>query len=1367
MAELSLDDITADGEGSTAPKEQAPEESGLPLDSILADDEEGSTGTVTKLFSDAADTALNVLDIISEPGQRQSADTAKFVGLGDNEPLSQFEATGSFIPAMGDAYKDAWNKGLWSSFMLTLSAGEQAVARTLVNQLENFNLMDTSQAKQLLSRTILHPSDVMNIYWREDIDDPAYIQASRFVAGLGLDIFLDPLTYLGPVAPLAISTKAGRRFVKFGNTTHDIAKFSQAERQQLLFVDEMRHIIKSDLTYKMNQINLRNQMDNISYLSNFMSGKMTQRDLIGRLTLTDESRLLVEKARKDLNTKKGLLREFQDGDRLIQLGFKIPFTDMGFEIPMVPLTSMARAGSKVMLNIANSDVTAGINEAIRKGLMSAPGAANYAARGVNFTTDVFKNIWTKTGYPLFDERLVRTFGDTEAYRFKMAEFARLAHESFNDLDDKARDQILKDVVDEIEFGYSSRIELLQQAGRATTGDDLWFKPFDRVGDGPEVVSYLKDGSVKTVSYTKIKESELFKKFERNVESQERLNRINKNPNARKLVDTMRQENELMLEEYRRRGIPLKELNPATEHQLTGYLKHMVTEDYLKIMRESGELAEQAIKFLASSGKKIDTSARLRTIRDGINNINEESLKKYGVKMFIDDPIELHARRQVEMRNVINNFDLMQEASNLGIKSKKHPGLGWVKFDEQELQKRYTSFVKSFKPGEKPETIAQEFYPNFYRLKDGEAVYLPAAVHDRVTHALLNPISRATANPLLRGMSAMNRVFYNNALFGPGYLGLNMMSNVITLMTAGINPGRMLDSVKVLLDPSTSAKINIIDARTGKEIAESTEKIFTEGAKFNLWGTGISNLEWIDMTENMGGAYRLKVDGAIPYANIMAKGMQDFGASIGGIAQTFFKHGFLSKEFNKEFGTAFDYAFLWRANRFVAQHSDDVAKMTVFIDRLKKGYSYPAAAEAAERYFYNYRNISSRLRTFNKAVPFSTFPVKTMELIGNELKRGNLKSIAIPLNAKSHIEGAYVQDYETRKELDRILPSYFKNMDLIHGPILAGQREVLIEAPWAGMTLSMWAHGDMNLHPFVKAASGMYSWLVSETNNEGEPVEGELNQFPYSVGQMMDGFIPPSIKTLFGLMEINGKADFGGFFADTYLSSVPTPGEEGRLSSKAFKYDNAVEFGKYLAGNEDFLYRSLFADDMPVTEKLTPEQEAELSKRGEFIRRHFRSITFGLARMTKLDSNFMVNRGALNRQLRKHQELLRDQVANRHGKKLINTSTFMTKEERQKSMRGFSKKFLEENKDFYPAAQALIELEKKKFELDTYYNLVLMTREKWPDEDIFQQIFGIDEYRFNFDKYGEANREYKNLRKDIDEGFGAYTPENRLDLLLAE
>lgn len=1307
--------------------------------------------------------ALDTLEYISEPPATHSEEAAQLlendmldplgeVGIGDG--ISYAQAAGTIFPAFSQAWAES--KSNWSKTFLSLSVGDQVAARSLVDALENINVMSTEEAKHMLTRSVLHPSDVMQYYWKTDKDDSGWEQGANMLSGFLMDVFMDPLTYLGPLMPLAVATKVGQRVINVAGTAYDLGKIKQAERRQLLFIDEMRGVITEDTVFKKGgSANMDQQIRNLHQLEQAGAGRITFAELENGLKLTDTGKEKLLRQKAMMHEKKGWLKEVSDGERKFHLGVRVPFTNLGMEFATAPLEKLPLIGAKGRLSIANSDSLSGIKDFIGKHPIVLDDKS-FVGQSARLTADIVNNIWTKTGFPLFDDRLTLSYGDMDAFKFQTYNLDAQRREKLADMPDDLRSQIEKDILDELELGYSSKIDLLRRFNK---------KPYQKrsmVGQTEETQKAVKELQD---FVTLIEPTQALRKLELSQKDMDRLERIDSNPVAREIVDDIRRENELMLDEYAKRGIPLKELNPFQSKQVRGYVKHMVTKEWLDIKAQERGLDLAAGEFVTSMSKRVDDSARQRKIDLTIREANAEGMEKLGFPIFIEDPLAAHSARMVEMRQIVNNWDMLEEATNVATKVSKggHPGLGWVKLDTDDIIQKYTSLAKTFTDG-RPEYTARKFFPKYYLDKKND-VYLPSAVHDRILQHISPRLTQGPLSPLFRGLSFMNKIFYNNALFGTGYLGLNMTSNMVQLASAGVNPLKIFGSIDLLLNPKTANSIRVLDPTTGLKKMVPAEEIFMEGVRRDLWGNGIANLEWIDLAENMGGTYHLiNAEGANPlsrviaaYARTIHTGTKEAAQAGGKSMGNLLTKKTLTAEGLKEAYTALDYASLWRVNRYISQHSDDMAKMTVFIDRLKKGYSYGAAAEAAENYFYNYRNLSSKMRKFNTVVPFSTFPMKTLELTMKEIAKGDLKKFTIPFKAKAHLEGAYVLDSAMRAQLEDQNLEYVKTMAHIHGPIFAGQREVVFEMPWAKASLNTWLNGNINVHPFVKAAGALIG--VSTEVEEGGGVRGqELNDLPYDIRAVAESMIPPFWRMALGRYAIENKdMPFRDSFVGFYTPQPPTPKQRSNQDRTAMLYDNSVAFGAFLekTRDDDFLYRLLFADEIPLTDDINDmpiKDRQRLARRGEFIRKHFRAITIGSARLTKLDTNYFVNRGAISRRIKRQTKQMERSIIKKLGgaeidiDKLLGTVEDSGTENEDK----FIKEFLKKHEDLAPQFEALRELQNKRFELDVYYDLVLKSQDKFPDSDIWSTIFGLDEYKHGFGVYGESQRDFLDLKRELSE-----------------
>lgn len=1227
--------------------------------------------------------------------------------------------------SLGSRWDETDRHGWLSNAFWGMTVLEQGVARQVVNILENLDLLDKYEAKELLSRQEVHGSDIVNWYWRNPSDKGETV--ARFITGLAADIFLDPVSYI-PIAGLL--TAAGKT-AKVGKTVvTGLDKMSAAQRGFYRGAEKISKILDVENGKLLDVANVSKKnpeelvLQNEQALAKYADGKMGFTELEKSLNVSPAGKEQILKARRESIQAGGLKRvgqEFMSGERQWKIGFNIPFTRrIWAEVPLSPMWLSKLSGNAIHKLGEAFDLT---------------GKAIRSTEAGELVSRVWNNSWTKTGKYVFDEQLNKWHGSKGFTKKMIGEWEHSARKVFDEykktMPQEDYDQLVKDFVDEMEWGLdASPVEIMLRHkkepytitdvtrpfteytlhGVTAEGAQIMTKMVDSAGDSmDEIIEKTADiasmydldldeiieitdayragkfGGKRGKEYLETPEH---MKLITSSKDEARSARLARAPQLMSLLEQMRQQNREMIEAYKSRGVPMEELNPFGPGWVNSYAAHVVTNDWIKSRKGiagAGQEIEDGMRFLQKNVGKYDKSSAGRGYRGSINEANEKTLEEHGVKIFVDDPIELHARRMREMQNVIDNYDLMNAASAHAIVGDLPPNTyGYVKFDPRHFRDFYMKDgVRNIK-NIGPQEVWKPFLPDFF--KQRKNIWIPADVYDRLLFTANNQRHFPVAAKMLDYVDMYTKLWRNNALFGFGYIGLNAFSNLTTyasMMGADALPG-LVKATKMMTTKSKNIAIDVNDG-FGNMARKNGEELWNMAFEDNVLQSGfMGELKFDDLAEHVASNREAR------------KGW-------------------------KKARTVADHAFLWSLSRQSAQFMDDIPKLAVYLDRLSKGFTREAAAEAAERYFYNYNNVSRYQNVVRKIVPFSTFPMKTAEMIAGEIKRGRIGSLTIPHKVQAALEGSFVADKDTRDYLNDKLPIWRDwAMDPIHGMMMPGMNEVLIEMPWAAATLSMIMNPDQSLHPVTQMLMMAASRDMRDDFLERAGAEGYGEEFKRELGKQVELLIPSYLKDALSLMEINDPVgfNFGGYFADRYTEITPGEKDFKENTPIAQRFDNAADFGRYLDKElgSGWLYNIMFpskSDDISVGAR-----EAQ-GARGNFIRKKFRQFTFGLGSMTKFDANYLLYRTAIDRRIRKlkaDMEQEQRKAGNLFDRKLLTSDEAL-------------KKMVE---DGNPLAIEIQALDYKMDADDEYYNWFSQVEKDYPELNPVDVIFGTDKYNFSYD-----------------------------------
>lgn len=1172
------------------------------------------------------------------------------------------------MAAAGEFYSR--QHGWLENAFYTLSIPEQFVARQAVDILHGASALTTEDAREILARDQVHGSDIINYYWR----DPStwYGKAGRFVTGLAADLLLDPLSYVG----IGALTK-GAKEATIADKTINLSKMSKSERYYYKTLQGVEKIVKSDGGVVLSEgesaldIAQRNQMAIARARDTQMGFDALQAQLVAS---PEAKKAMLEQVRLGMS-EKSWAQEWREGSRGLTLGARVPFTDMAFEADLPG--SISKLAS---LPVQALDGSFEFGKSLLRSTQWGDAAYNLVS-----------DLGTRTGKLIFDVQLNNRLGSTSALREKLGEFNKNARallvQKQKNLGTEQFSHLLNDIVDEMELGLKTPEEAASLA-----------EQFKFSGD----TSFLTKGTMADTA---------------------RAQRLAAHPEVMDMIDDMREMMKDGAEAYKSRGLPFEELNPFGPNWARSYIKHSISQDFLTKFREVNDASDvmgEAMKTMPQLMGNADLSALGRKYRGTIREANASSLEKYGVKMFVDDPVELITQRMEEMNKIIQDHDLMHAATPYMVKG-RNPGVGFVKYNPDHFARLSIDNADDF------HRAWDSFVPKEF--KTGQSIYLPEDVYDRM---LFNINGWNKSKPLTKFLGAADfytNVWRNNALFGPSYIGLNAFSNALNYLSFNdVGAPAALAKATALLTPFGKG-LKISTPHLGELTGETVLKMAMEDNVLNSsFGRGI---EFSKMAEHVA-------------SNRDAR--KTLGQKIMSVA---------------------DYAFLWRYSRGMAQFADEVPKVATYISRLEKGFSRKGAAELAERYFYNFNNMSRVQSLVSKAIPFSSFPMKTAEMVLEQAKTGHLASLTIPGKVQAALDGAFVQDHEARAALDQMLPGYRSLLHPIHGELMPGMREVMIDVPWSYATIGSLFNPEDSQHPIVQlfmlagaAKAKAEDFLGLSTEQDSEQAIEAANQNKRLMAQNIDLLIPAYMREAATLAEINGAMNFGGFFKDRYVQQMPTQSQiERSLSDRATpdqsaimqKFTNATEFGDAMDKKygENWLYNFVFSNRVDGGDDLISMQDS--GARGEYIRRRMRQFSLGLASMNKLDSNFFMNLYAIKRQMDIKQRALKSEI--QKSGELMDTERITEPE------------FLKRLADKRPLAKELLALDYKQDALTQYYDFFLGADKKlsavMPGLDLIKMIVGADEYSFDYgDKPDKEVYEKLFKRKTM-----ANTPDEEADTLI--
>jgi hypothetical protein len=438
--------------------------------------------------------------------------------------------------------------------------------------------------------------------------------------------------------------------------------------------------------------------------------------------------------------------------------------------------------------------------------------------------------------------------------------------------------------------------------------------------------------------------------------------------------------------------------------------------------------------------------------------------------------------------------------------------------------------------------------------------------------------------------------------------------------------------------------------------------------------------------------------------------------------------------------------MFSAYRSAAQYGDEIPKLATFISRLEQGFTAEASAEQATRYFYNFNPVTAEQQLTKSLIPFISFPMKTAELVGSQVKNGDLLQLAIPGKVQQILSGKYVEDRETRDYLTKVLPDMKNWYEPLHGGITPGMRSMQIELPWCYNTLSAMWNEDNRLHPIFQLLTGAMA-----VKHDGSELDGVTDNPTMSkiIGQNLDMAIPEPMRMAATLAAINGVQFPGAdFLIKRYQERPPDPGQlrhpekqmgvlrgtisednptgepsdlEIQKSAVNTKFSDAVEFGKWMdkSYGDSWLYNMVFHGSLKADEPGLYSDE-QTAVRGEFVRQHIHDMSLGLVDMTKLDKTMFSKYFAIDREAKQAKQQMLDE-ANK-AMNLVDPKTALSPEAIMARA--------EELGD--PLAKKVLALTDQKQAITAYYDYILGAQKKVPNFSLYRLLLGVDQLEMSSD-----------------------------------
>lgn len=1275
------DAYIAESEGFSAPVEAAAiestqlEDGGFDPDAYIAANEPGTESY--EFDPDNYDQHVEITqaerleDRRALSGRRSDRVRARITGQEDLE----FGDTFSTMDAARDFYEKKPGKFHGAFYGLTIP--EQFMARQAVGILRSVGMVDADAAKDLIARDQLHFSDIINYHWMADGRGE---RAGRFTTGLAADILLDPLTYVG----VGVVGRVGRAVTLLGETV-DTARMSAAQAQRYRALSRVENVIQKDgsmtraqrevlTSAREGQIGLDDLAKNLTQVRE-MPRSMTRTEY--RAAVRTEREAVNTGIRTELTKKTGYFEGLASGQRTVAL--HVPFTDISrtLEIPIL--------GQAVGKTIGKTGQGIG---ALGGGFLDLLGIHDKVARASGTVGNASARLWarfkTKTGNPVFDGTMEADFSK---------EFAQGKHldklgVSFDKFFAKKADKIgsenyrrlADDIIEELDFAPLTKeraYEVLRRHKKVA-------------------------GKVSETKMTPSKELQWL--TESTTQDRLRLSRLQADPEVMDFIATARHYMDEIAEAHITAGIPFNYLDMFGKGWARNYFPRQINKKYLeavKEMRKAGDEIGEGVKELQQRGLLTDKAQRFREYKGSAVEANRVAEAAGLPPVYINNPTELLIERIRGAQRSLRSNELLRSTvpyARVGA----DPGAGWVQFKTSDFARLVD---------ETGDEVFANYVPQFFSNKKNleRGIWLPQEIYDRLNFRIngWGLSNTPIIEKLLNGLGMYTTMWRNTKLFGMGYVGLNATSNLLTYASYnGVSPSTirsMKDATKVFIRKEEKLVGHTYRVRgaDGKFRDVDLNQIAREATEDGVF-TGVqTDLKFTDVVQHIASN---RVDTVVDKTARWA-----------------------------------DTAFWWRHSRAMAEVGDNIPRLATYLHKRAQGFTREAAADVTRIQYFNYSNVGQGQDLLRKSIPFSTFPIKTAELISDTILSGKWAPLTVPGKVNAQLYGAYYPDPELRDALDQMLPDYMTHVSPIHGFLMAGMRQVLLEVPWLYNTLPLLVNADESVHPIVSnlKALGYLIGIIKDPDPESNPyADMDQQKLNRTLMENLEMVLPLWAREGLWQLSSRGIFDDGGYLdesmpwmteklrnMDKYAPDLPTASQfESYAKSdgdqllgrhaQVHRFQNAYDFGEAM---EDFLpetlFKFLFGDPSKIefdsfSTGIMKDREGMLdaqrtAQRGEWIRRRFRQLTLGTARINALDRTAIFNQMAVQSRIARMEHSLR---------KKLNQNEVVFDQGRISEMI-YNERF----RAMYPEADEIIKLKERAEAIEEYYNFFLHLRELSADQ----------------------------------------------------
>jgi len=951
-----------------------------------------------------------------------------------------------------------------------LQGAQTNASRMLAYTTNKLGIMSDREVESLIYQSEVTPSDYVDMYWKPETPMGRTTKAVTMMAS---DIVLDPLVYLGLVPKVGQMSRVG------STVYHGLEKMSEAQRMKIFMASRAAEYL--------GQAGLDVERFDAG-LQALAKGSLEKHSFVDSLKLGKEEATRLKNILDEATMQKSLRDQMARGElSLTYAGKDIPISDelrkfgsvlggrtadervidiqnvadalasTGLEFSKDPAVSLlARSINSFRSRVANPIADEAFtrsqaikslnNRALNEKLLSLDVGVRQAVKETGLPREeILNRIRT------YSERIV---SDPEAY----ARANSLSRYSLS-LEREGRVLGYRNKPLRWDFDTEEELDMANQIIKAG-GKEAY------AGEVPvlKTISEIMSGKTRKGVELKIHDNLVYLK--------------KMSPSDKALIDAMTPTEKAIAEEMNADlfnlasveeavpGFNFKKMDPfleRTEDSAKRYFPHVVTQEFnARLAMERGiEEAEKEV-LIKMGGAPSAKSHKIREDRRTINAINAKAQEHFAINRFESDPLVAYAARHQEHFRVMNFHNTLKDLENVAIRGRAPHG--YVRFEPMDfLHFSSDSIIKGKVSAGTARERVNAVLPEFFKIEKGKKdVFLPSDVYAQLKFQFASKEINPAGAAALRALRMGNYFFRNSMLFGLGYQGKNLASNLFTYATVQ----RVGNS-----NPITQ----------GADIVWNAPGIY-----FNKFGfrEKMFNLKRPDGTlEALTGEQIFQeaaLHGVVSTGSALEMGLTETGNAVRRASQQ--RSEMLNSKMSPK--TLLEAATLWGVNRLAAQAGDDIPKLAFFLRLRRDGHTAEAAARLTEKYLYNFSKFGKGQAITREVFPFTSFSMKTGERVIEELKGLEFARLAMPKKTFDVISAQYLEDEETRNTIRNYLPSYMRR--IVDRPIVAvmpGGKYLAAELPFAYSSLDFIGDEANRIHPALQVGLSYLATKSQKTQFE--------------------------------------------------------------------------------------------------------------------------------------------------------------------------------------------------------------------------------------------------------------------------------------------